>query len=62
MLAVWFDQYASVFLSIGGARLSARLRRVQFRQWQSKGLMKSVTASKARQGARKCRRSLHPYE
>jgi hypothetical protein len=30
MLAVWFDQYASVFLSIGGARLSARLQRHVF--------------------------------
>ena len=30
MLAVWFDQYASIFLSIGGARLSVRLQRQVF--------------------------------
>jgi hypothetical protein len=30
MMAVWFDQYASVFLSIGGARLSVRLQRQVF--------------------------------
>lgn len=30
MMAVWFDQYASVFLSIGGARLSARLQHQVF--------------------------------
>ncbi len=30
MMAVWFDQYASIFLSIGGARLSTRLQRHVF--------------------------------
>ena len=30
MMAVWFDQYASIFLSIGGARLSVRLQRHVF--------------------------------
>jgi ABC-type multidrug transport system fused ATPase/permease subunit len=30
MLAVWCDQYAGVFLSIGGARLSVRLQRQVF--------------------------------
>ena len=27
MLAVWCDQYAGIFLSIGGARLSVRLQK-----------------------------------